>query len=374
MSPLEEIILAAIKRDGPMDIGRFMDLALAHPQYGYYRKQDPLGRGGDFTTAPEISQMFGEMLGVWAVDTWRKLGAPSECILLECGPGRGTLMADCLRAAKGAPEFLKAAAIHLLETSPVLKEKQAEALKGYDVSWHEDLADLPAGRPVIVIANEFLDALPILQYERAGGTWFERGVEFKKKKFVIARGPLGPRSNPENTAAHKNSGLPRRLQRLAMTNLSEEENAIYEISPAREGWMAQLYERLKQSGGAGLFVDYGHGKTAPGDTLQAVYRHKYCGVLEHIGEADLTAHVDFEPLMNLAHEKGLAVHGLTEQSAFLRALGIDLRAQRLLHKANPRQAQDIHAALQRLTDPGQMGALFKVMGVSYGANAALAGF
>ena len=340
-TPLFDIIKKEIVADGPMDIARFMALALGHPEHGYYMKQDPFGVGGDFTTAPEISQMFGEMIGVLCLEFWQSFECPVT--LLECGPGRGTLMWDILRIAKNLPEFVKSADICLLETSPVLQAKQKERLAGYPVRWIEALDEVPRDKPVIAIANEFLDALPIRQYERVQGKSYERVIH-EDLEFGLSQTPL--RFHQEG---------------------------VHEISPAREGWMEQFYALLKDTNGAGLFIDYGHLQSAPGDTLQAVHRHEYCGVLEHIGDADITAHVDFEPLLKKAETAGLRAE-TTTQGAFLNTLGIELRAAALLKKANEKQAQDIKTALHRLTAADQMGELFKVMGVSYGAAEKLAGF
>jgi len=353
---LFQLLKDRIRQYGPMDIGQFMSLALGHREFGYYMKKDPFGREGDFTTAPEISQMFGEILGAWAADVWMKMGSPPAFTFLECGPGRGTLMADMMRAAKGVPGFHAAAKIHLLEMSPVLKEMQRSALKDYQVTWHEKLETLPMDQPIIVIANEFLDALPTRQFQKTKNGWMERVVALKDKEFVFALIPNAPPLTPPHAGG------------------SEARGGAFEIAPARMGFVKKLCAVMKQAGGAALIIDYGHIKSGYGDTLQAVYKHQYCGVLEHIGEADLTSHVDFELLAVEDKMDGADVYGPVEQGAFLKALGIEARARALMNKANDEQSYDIQKALHRLTASDQMGSLFKVMGFSCGLNVPLAGF
>lgn len=335
---MKRYLINHIWERGPIGVDEFMALALGHPEHGYYMKKDPFGAAGDFTTAPEISQMFGEILGAWTADLWMRMGAPGKFTLLECGPGRGTLMADMLRAAAGVEGFHAAAEIHLLETSPVLREMQGKALAGRAV-WHETLEAVPHDKPVIVIANEFLDALPVRQFVREGGRWIERVVDYSGEGFEF-RG----------------------------------EGEIQETSPARAAFISELCAIMKKAGGAALFIDYGHEKTAPGDTLQAVYKHKYVSPLEHIGDADLTAHVDFQALREAAENAGAAVSGLVGQGIFLKSLGIEARAAYLSARADEKGRVDIQSALKRLTDSDQMGSLFKVMGLRYGQGFDLAGF
>ncbi len=338
-----------IEAHGPIDIGQFMSLALGHPQFGYYMKKDPFGRGGDFTTAPEISQMFGEVIGAWIADVWIQMGSPAAFTLLECGPGRGTLMADILRATKGVKGFHEAVAIHLLEISPVLKGLQQEALQKNQtpaqaaVTWHEGLETVPTDKPIIVIANEFLDALPVRQLQKTAKGWVERVID-----------------------ANLHFGLKPSFSNLISKEFQDlQEGKIFEIAPLRIQFIRELCGILKHSGGAALVIDYGHVKTGAGDTFQAVYKHQYVNVLEHIGDADLTSHVDFAALRDAAD---INVWGPVEQGAFLKAIGIEQRAAILSQKA------DVESALKRLTDSDQMGSLFKVMGLSYGKNISPAGF
>lgn len=338
MTVLEDIIKEHIRKNGPMDIGSFMAMALGHPDHGYYMTRDPLGRGGDFTTAPEISQMFGELVGAWVADTWIKIGRPSPFILLECGPGRGTLMADMLRATRQVDGFHDAVRIILLETSPILIEKQKEILADYRCEWigNIDHATISSSHhPMIVIANEFLDALPVRHRDGAGK---ERVIALKDDELVFEGGA-----------------------------------DIYEYSPAREMFVKSVVSLLKQRGGAALFIDYGHdNKGVAGDTLQAIKDHKFVSVLDHIGEADLTAHVDFSALAEAAVD--INIHGPVEQGAFLKRLGIEMRAHILMKAAAIEQRNDIQSALSRLTSPEQMGRLFKVMALCGDDNISLAGF
>lgn len=319
---LEDIIKRKIRDEGPMSVGAYIALALGHPEYGYYMKRDPLGRAGDFVTAPEVSQLFGEMIGVWVADIWMQMGAPERVALVECGPGRGTLMADMLRVGAGVDGFHEAVQVHLVEMSPVLREKQRQALSGYDVIWHEDFADVPGDVPLLVIGNEFLDALPFEQY--IDGVLRTIDVDADGELCFVP-----------------------------------EEGAIVERAPERVGFVAQVCARLKAQGGAALFIDYGHTRSGQGDTFQAVQGHDYVDVLSHIGDADLTSHVDFEAL-----QRGMDVQicGPVTQGAFLPALGVGLRARALMQKAEGKQALEIEKGLHRLVDSAQMGALFKVIG------------
>lgn len=346
MNELEEYLAGYIQSHGSVDIGQFMIIALSHPVHGYYMKQDPFGRGGDFTTAPEISQMFGEMIGVWVADVWEKMGKPAQFTLLECGPGRGTLMADLLRVAP----FKNNCEVHLLEMSPVLKALQAKAVP--DAQWHESLDTIPCNRPVIIIANEFLDALPVRQFQKIEKGWMERVVNFNGREFEFkwekSSSPLVPQQSGGRF------------------------NDVFEISPSRNTFTKSLSHLIKQTKGAALLIDYGHVQPGYGDTLQAVKEHRYVPVLRHIGDADLTAHVDFHAIAEEAKSAGVAVSGPVEQGVFLKSLGIEMRAEYLKTKA--KNADDIESALHRLVASDQMGSLFKVMGLSYDTLLQPAGF
>lgn len=342
MTPLQEIIFRRIRADGPISVAEYMALCLAHPEHGYYITRDPLGRGGDFTTAPEINQMFGEMIGLWLAQAWMDRGSPERFILAEFGPGRGTLMADALRAAARVPGFVKAAALWLVETSPALRQKQWEALGAYQPHWADDVAGVPEG-PLFAVANEFFDALPIRQFVVAGGALCERMVGVQGEALVFGLSP------PVSSA-----DLPE----------GAEEGAVYETCPQGRAIASALGARLAEQGGVLLAVDYGHAVPgASGDTLQAVQGHAYAGVLDAPGTADLTAHVDFLALAKAAERDGATVWGVREQGALLDWLGIRVRAA-MLSKAQPDRAKEIEAALERLTAVEGMGRLFKALALS----------
>ncbi len=346
LNPLEEVLAKQISMHGPMDVGQFMAVALGHPEHGYYMKKDPFGADGDFVTAPEVSQLFGEMLGAWVADVWGQMGRPSRFALLECGPGRGTLMADMLRAVRGVGGFIEAVEVHFLEVSPVLRAAQRRALTGFNPRWHETLETVPDDVPVIVIGNEFLDALGFRSLQKTREGWCERVIAFDEDQevFCFALRPAGTEIVAE---------IPFHLRGSAV-------GAVFEVAPVRNQFLTQVALRVGAQGGAALFVDYGHEKTAVGDTFQAVKGNNYVDVLHDVGEADLTSHVDFEALVGDV-PSAVKVHGPVAQGAFLRALGIELRAQRLLAGASPEQGAELEKGLHRLIDSDQMGALFKVI-------------
>jgi NADH dehydrogenase [ubiquinone] 1 alpha subcomplex assembly factor 7 len=339
MSALKDEIVALIRSEGPISVARYMELALGHPKHGYYMTRDPLGAAGDFTTAPEISQMFGELIGLWLAQAWLDMGSPKRVILAEAGPGRGTLMADALRAANAVPGLRGAAEAHLVETSPTLRAAQAATLGDAAPRWHASLSDLPTDAPLLLIANEFLDALPIRQFERRGGGWHERLVGEQGGMLAFGLSPL-----PEP----------------ALTREAPE-GAILEVSPTALATVAQIGRRIAQQGGAALLIDYGHAGVF-GDTLQAVRSHAFADPLDAPGEADLTAHVDFAAMASAARQAGVRVEGPTEQGPFLLSLGLAQRAERLMAAA-PAKAADISAQRDRLTEmtPAGMGRLFKVL-------------
>lgn len=345
MTGLGDHLRRRIALEGPMPVSQYMAEVLGHPKFGYYMGRDPFGRGGDFITAPEISQMFGEMIGLWCAIVWRALGQPEVLHLVELGPGRGTLMADLLRAARAAPGFREALRVHLVEISPALRARQRETLAGVPVTWHDGLDGIPDG-PLLVIANEFFDALPIRQFQKAGDAWRERTIgadpEGEGLRFALAPSLRQPPFLPEDMA-------------------DAPEGSIVEICPAALSVAHALGQRLARFGGAALVIDYGHAHTAIGDTLQAVKGHAFHDPLADPGEADLTAHVDFEALARSARDGGAATFGPLPQGEFLLRLGMGARASVLLQKATPEQAADIHSAYRRLTDPDEMGSLFKVL-------------
>ena len=351
MTPLEAEIRRIIAADGPVPVSRYVALCLGHPQHGYYVTRDPFGAAGDFTTAPEISQMFGELIGAWAAAVWRQMGAPGRVNLIELGPGRGTLMADALRAARAVADFGAAVSVHLVETSPVLREKQQAMLAAATVSWHARIEDVPGG-PAIAIANEFVDALPIDQFVKDRDGWHLRmiGLTDDRLGFVIMPDPTPGVVAPTDTPL----------------------GAILERRHDRP--IGLLARRIARQGGAALIIDYGHAETSFGDTLQSVRRHEFADPLADPGTADLTTQVDFAALVRCAQREGAVPHGPLGQGEFLRRLGIAQRAARLRANATPQQAADIVAALTRLTAPDQMGELFKVLAIADPKLGALPGF
>ena len=331
-----------------------MSLCLGHPELGYYRTRDPLGQRGDFITAPEISQMFGELIGIWMASVWDQLGRPAKVRLVELGPGRGTLMADALRAAKALPDFVDAASVHLVETSPVLREAQKRSLakSGVSLAWHADIADIPEGVPLVIVANEFFDALPIRQFVATAGGWRERMVGLSEDgALVFGLSPEGWPGDPEKrTPDGPIKGTP---------------GDIREVSPEAQNIMTGLARQIAVNRGALLAIDYGYARSAPGDTLQAMAAHRFVDVLDAPGNADLTAHVDFEALARAAKAGGVLIHPLLTQSALLQRLGIVARTA-ALQRAAPARAGEFEAAALRLAGNGenQMGTLFKAFCVS----------
>jgi len=323
VTPLERALHERIKAEGPITVEAYMEACNAY----YYATRDPLGADGDFTTAPEISQMFGELVGAALADCWTRSGAPDNAIYVELGPGRGTLAADALRVLRAAGFR---GAVHLVETSPTLREAQRQSLP--EAIWHDEIASLP-GEPILLVANEFLDALPIRQHV---------------------------------------GGIDRKVSTVGGALAFDRDGEVVETSPAREAAMRAIASHLAAHGGIALIIDYGHERSAPGDTVQAVRAHRYAPVLEQPGEQDLTAHVDFEAVARIAGEAGAAVTPLVTQGDWLRALGIEARADSLA-RTNPDRAAEISATLQRLTAPQAMGDLFKVIAPHAPAWAAPAG-
>lgn len=354
---LRAALRARIQASGPVNLEDFMDMVLGHPVFGYYPTRDPLGAQGDFTTAPEISQIFGELIGLWAADVWMKMGRPDPVLLVECGPGRGTILADAMRAARVVPEFCKAIRIHLVETSPALRAHQAHTLRDFAPVWHDRPEDLPPG-PMILIANEFLDALPVRQCVRTTSGWAERHVDL---------------DGPEDFRFVLRPADPQTIEALPAPCRAAAPGEIVEFSPAREAFAKHLSARLVRSNGAALLIDYGHASSAPGDTLQAVRAHRFAPVLKDIGNADLTAHVDFARLAEGIHPTGVSIAPIVSQGAFLTALGGAARLEALSRK-NPGQAESLQSAYRRLTAPNEMGDLFKVMAVWHGLDALPEGF
>jgi len=357
---LQREIRRLVTTTGPMPVADYMRLALTHPRYGYYITRDPLGAAGDFITAPEISQMFGELIGLWMAEVWRLMGAPENVRVVELGPGRGTLLLDALRAARLSPGFREAIVLHLVEVSPTLQKLQQQRLQALDVPalWHPTLEDVPGG-PAIIVANEFIDALPVHQAVWQTDGWHERVVEIGadgKLCFGTARDPL----------PHFETSLPRALRGSPMGSIFE----------WRDDRIALELGRRVRSQGAALILDYGHVKYGLGDTLQAVAGHAYVDPLQSPGEADLTAHVDFEALAQSAESIGGRIHGPILQREFLLRLGIEQRAATLKAIAPRDKALEIELAASRLTASGAqgMGELFKALAIADPKLGALPGF
>jgi NADH dehydrogenase [ubiquinone] 1 alpha subcomplex assembly factor 7 len=345
-SPLEIEIRRRIAAAGPMPVGEFMTLCLTDRAHGYYTTRDPLGERGDFITSPEVSQMFGELIGLWMAAVWKQMGEPSNLRVIELGPGRGTMMNDALRAAKVMPAFRDALVLHLVEISPVLQAVQETTFEQLPVPmfWHGALADVPKG-PAIIIANEFFDALPVHQAVKSERGWHERVVEIDavgNLAFALAPAPM---PNFERL-------LPPAVRAAPV-------DAIFEWR--HDSVAMEMGRRLAGEGGAALVIDYGHAESAPGETLQAVGRHALVDPLTAPGDIDLTAHVDFQALARAVEAMGAASFGPVEQSQFLQRLGIETRAAALKAKAAPAAAAAVDIALARLTGHGRtgMGTLFK---------------
>jgi NADH dehydrogenase [ubiquinone] 1 alpha subcomplex assembly factor 7 len=313
VTPLERALRERIWAEGPITVEAYMEACNAY----YYATRDPLGAHGDFTTAPEISQMFGEIVGAALADCWKRAGAPADAIYVELGPGRGTLAVDALRVMRAAGFAGEA---HLVEASPLLREMQKRAVA--DAIWHEAIDELPDA-PLLLVANEFFDALPVRQH-----------VDGVERRVMVAAGGLA----------------------------FDRDGEIAETSPAREQVAAAIARRLVKNGGSALIIDYGHAKSAPGDTLQAMRAHGFAAVLADPGEQDLTSHVDFEAVSCSARAAGAVVARIVPQGEWLEQLGIEARAQ-ALSQANRERADDIAAALERLTAADQMGELFKVIAI-----------
>ena len=349
---LGRLIARRIALTGPISIADFMAEALGHSRLGYYRHAMPVGAAGDFTTAPEISQMFGELLGAWLAERWLTMGRPQPVRLVELGPGRGTLMADALRATRGVAGFHAAIDLHLVEINERLQALQRRALGDVDATWHARLEDVPTG-PMLLVANEFFDALPLRQFEKTAHGWAERMVGLEDDGETL-RFALAPGVTP-----------------YASLLADAPAGAQAEISEAGRAIAATIGARLRQDGGWALIVDYGYARGTRGASLQAVRGHRGASILERPGETDLSAHVDFSAL---AEATGMPTFGPVGQGEFLQRLGIMQRAETLKARAGEAERRTIDAALARLIGPDQMGTLFRVLAVGDSRSAAPAGF
>jgi NADH dehydrogenase [ubiquinone] 1 alpha subcomplex assembly factor 7 len=358
-SPLQAELRKLIKSSGPMPVWRYMELCLTHPRHGYYVARDPLGREGDFTTAPEVSQMFGELLGLWAASVWKAIDSPSVLRLIELGPGRGTMMADALRALRVLPPLYQSLSVHLVEINPVLREKQKSTLSGVrNIAWHERLDDVPSG-PSVILANEYFDVLPIHQVVKHETGWHERVVEIDGNGQLV----FGTATEP---TPHFEALLPPLVRAVPV-------GAVFEWRPDAE--IMRIATRVRDQGGAALIIDYGHLRSDAGDTFQAIAGHSFTDPLKNPGQADITAHVDFQALGRAAEDVGARVHGPVPQGDFLKRLGIETRAVTLMAKTTHEISEDISGALKRLIGGGRggMGSMFKVLAVSEPKLTSLAG-
>lgn len=354
MTPLEIEIRRRIESAGPMPVGEYMALCLGDPTHGYYVTRDPIGAQGDFTTAPEVSQMFGELIGLWMAAVWTKMESPETIRVVELGPGRGTLMKDALRALQVMPAMREAIVLHLVEFSPVLRAQQQRTLTDLPmpVYWHNTLDEVPAGAAIIV-ANEFFDAEPVNQAVKTKTGWHERRIA------IGAEGALAFTTAPE-PIPHFEMLLPAAVRAAPVSSIFE-----WRAETAAMG----LGRRIADHGGGALVIDYGHAESAVGETLQAVGRHAYADPLSAAGTIDLTAHVDFEAFGRAVEAMGAQAHGPITQSQLLRRLGIDTRAGKLKARATPNKAAEIELAQTRLIGVGRrdMGLLFKAAAYTHPA-------
>jgi NADH dehydrogenase [ubiquinone] 1 alpha subcomplex assembly factor 7 len=340
-NPLNTYLRHQIAADGSLSVADYMQACLVHPVHGYYMKGNPIGSKGDFITAPEISQMFGELIGVWCRDLWQQMGQPPSSHLIELGPGRGTLMDDLLRSFPGIFD------IHMVEISPSLRFEQQRRLQGHSIKWHttvDDALEACNQGPVFIIANEFFDALPIRQFQHANHHWCERVITLDPEtdEFCFSLKPVEPHSD-----------FP-----------AGDEGDIIEVSPLSHEITRKITHKICQSNGAGLIIDYGYHKSTLTSTLQAVREHAYHSILKDPGLADLTAHVNFAALGKEAIQISARVHGPAFQGGFLRDLGIEIRAKMLQCNHSNSHSSAIETALERLTDPAKMGTLFKVLAIT----------
>lgn len=338
--PLKSLLINRIKQQGPLSIAQFMQEALCHPEYGYYSKQNPFGAGGDFITAPEISQMFGEMIGIWCALQWQQLGSPSSITLIEIGGGRGTLMLDFLRATKHIPGFHDALHLIMVENSPYLTQTQQKTLSnsGVNIRWDTSF-NPPKDHALLIIANELFDALPIKQYVKRADGWHEKkiGIGTDEDQLIFQ---LDPHITP-----------------LA---IDAPDDTVYEMCPAGEQLMTDIASTIHAQGGASIVIDYGYTEPTFNSSLQAVQSHTYCSPLDNVGDVDLTAHVNFQTLGSIAQQHGCNILTST-QGEFLEKLGIHQRFDSLAINATPSQREELESGLIRLTSPDQMGTLFKCL-------------
>jgi SAM-dependent MidA family methyltransferase len=351
---LSQRIARLINATGPISLAEYMHMAMADPVEGYYARREAIGADADFVTAPEVSQMFGELVGVWCAGAWQALGSPRRFILAEAGPGRGTLMADLLRAGAKAPGFLDAAEIRLIETSAAMRRRQSDRLAAHAqrLGWVDRLEDVETG-PLILVANEFLDALPVRQFVKTGTTWRERSIGLGSDGSFVSM--LG--------SAVADPGI------LPAGHEPEPEGSVFEWAPARDAWAETLSRRIQDTGGAALLIDYGHARSGFGDTFQAVRGHARADPFDQPGMADLTSHVDFEAITAAIARGGAMPSQMLTQGDFLLAMGLLERASTLGTPLGETGREAIRVAVERLAAPSQMGRLFKVVAMAAKQNA-----
>ncbi|MGF1625139.1 MAG: class I SAM-dependent methyltransferase [Alphaproteobacteria bacterium] len=358
VTPLAGKMIAQIRKDGPLRLDAFIRMALTDPEHGYYVTAAPIGAAGDFITAPEVSQIFGELIGLWSVDRWLAMGRPDPFLLVELGPGRGVLMEDGLRAAgQASPEFRAAARLHLVETSVTLRADQRARLGHYAPTWHESLDDVPRG-PMVAVANEFFDALPIRQLRRFGRGWQEQFVVVDAGERLFGRW--------RDLDYDAGRDLHPIYHRIPPT-------IVIEHAPERNACALALGERIAADGGAALVVDYGHRGGGVGSTLQSVRGHDHADVYAQPGVADITTHVDFGALARSAAESGCRIDGALDQGRFLLNLGLAERLEALI-RANPDHVDSLRAGAYRLIDEEDMGSLFQVLAIVHPSLGPTPGF
>lgn len=368
MTALKDHLINLIKLHGPIPMSSYMTEALTNPKHGYYIKENPFGSNGDFITAPEVSQMFGELIGLWFADIWLKMGKPKKVHLIELGPGRGTLMVDFLRSINVLPDFVNAIDLHFVDASPSLIELQKEKLIGFNnpKTWHgtvksalDEAFDEEGLSSTFIIANEFFDALPIRQFQKTDLGWCERMVTVNESSDGLCT-MLSP-------FPVQDVELPTHLANAEM-------HSVIEASPMSEFVMFEICRHFKKQPGAGLFIDYGYNEHQTGETLQAVKNHKYVGLFDEPGAADLSVHVNFKKIIELASQNGLTPLGPIAQGHFLTQMGIEERTKSLISNATPKQSESIFSGLKRLIGPEEMGELFKVCGIITSPDIEAAGF
>ena len=343
----EKYLKDIIKQNGgKINISRFMSECLCNPKFGYYTNNNPFGDKGDFVTAPEISQIFGELIGVWCAYIWQQRNkANNNLMLVELGAGKGTLMLDLLRATANVSGFHKNIEIHIVEISPVLIDIQKQTLKDYpNIKWHNSIDKLP-NKPLLLVANEFFDALPINQYVKENGCWYEKFVSINNNDnlcFLLEKNFIS--------------------KKLDKTHCDIKDGSVYELSIAGDAIMKNICDKIKNNGGGALVIDYGYTVKNHENTLQAVKNHKYHDILENVAQADLTSHVDFEQLSEIVHDSKIMNSSILSQGEFLKMMGIEERANQLVGNAKSEsQANEIISAKNRLIDIDKMGDLFKVL-------------